>query len=71
MEGAITKACRGTYFVNLSNEMECLATARKMDSYLKVSLLEGDKVTVELDPLNFSQGEEKVRGRIIWRNNRK
>jgi translation initiation factor IF-1 len=66
IRGVIEKAAHGTYHLTLDNEMPCLATARKLDNFFHVSLMEGDLVYVEIDPLNLSN-DEVVKGRIIWR----
>ena len=67
IHGYIQQSCHGIYHVDLENGMKCLATARKMDAYMKVNLLMGDKVVVEIPPESLSANEPKVRGRIIWR----
>ncbi|MDB4651343.1 hypothetical protein OAE26_02080 [Synechococcus sp. AH-551-E05] len=66
MNGTITKACHGFYHVNLDNEMKVLCTARKLDSHHKLTILDGDTVTCEIDPLSFESNCEKLRGRIVW-----
>jgi len=68
MVGEVSTSCRGSYKVLLENGMECVATARKIDSYLKVTILVGDTVTVEIPTASLSPNEKYIRGRIVWRN---
>ena len=65
-KGVITKVAHGTYKVNLESGIETINTARRLDTFLKISLIEGDIVYVEIDPLNLTPGEV-VRGRIVYR----
>ena len=67
MDGVITKGCHGFYHVDLENDMKVICTARKLDSHHKLSILDGDTVTCEIDPLSFdSSADAKIRGRIVW-----
>lgn len=65
LDGVITKGAHGKYHVSLENDMNALATANKMNN-LKIGLMEGDKVVVEI-PLLSLNPNERVQGRIVWR----
>jgi len=67
MNGEVTSSCRGSYKVTLENGMSSMCTARKMDSYLKVSILVGDIVVVEIPPESLNPKEKYILGRIVWR----
>lgn len=56
----------GIYHVNLENQLNVIATARKMEQ-LRVGLLEGDKVVVEIPAAALNPNEAHQRGRILWR----
>lgn len=66
VKGEIMSGCRGTHHLNLENGMTCLATARRLENHLRVSLMVGDRVYVELDPQHLNPAET-LRGRIVWR----
>ena len=66
IKGTVTKVAHGTYKCIHENGLETINTARKLDTYLKISLIEGDQVFVEINPSNLSPSET-VRGRIVFR----
>ena len=66
IEGQITASCHGVHHINMKNGMKALATARKLDTYLRLSLLDGDKIVVSISPASLSSSDEKLRGWIIW-----
>jgi translation initiation factor IF-1 len=67
MEGAITYHAHGKYKVLLDNGMDCISTANKLD-FLKVNLLIGDRVLIEIPTSGLSpDGKYKVQGRIVYR----
>ena len=66
IDGVVDKAIRGTYHVTGSNEMSFLCTARRMES-LRVSIMPGDNVVIEIPLLGLEEGSEKQRGRLVWR----
>lgn len=65
LNGQVTFSSRGVYKVWLSNEMEAICTASKMD-YKRVGILPGDDVTVEIPTSSLTPGCP-VRGRLVWR----
>ena len=69
VNGDITHVCRGLYTIDLENGMKCIATARKLDSLYRVSIMVGDKVTCEIDPKTFESNNANLRARIVWRFN--
>ena len=66
LEGKIEHSSYGIHHVTLENEMKALCTCRKLENFYKVSLMIGDKVLVEIDPLNLNPNDV-VKGRIVWR----
>ena len=66
MDGVIEMGAHGTYHVTLENGLPAICTARKMES-LKLSLLPGDDIVVEIPALSLSP-TETVKGRVIWRH---
>lgn len=68
MEGVIEYHAHGKYKVLLENGMDCLATANKLD-FLKVNLLVGDNVLIEIPTSGLSPDSRyKVSGRIVYRS---
>ena len=66
IDGLITNSAHGTYIVELDNGMVANCTARRME-HLRVSILNGDKVTVEIPTASLEPNAEYQKGRIVWR----
>ena len=66
INGTIDKAVRGIYHVTGENEMHFLCTARRMES-LKVGLMPGDRVVIEVPLLGLEAGCDRQRARLVWR----
>lgn len=63
MEGVVTDALKGSKFkVKLENghEITCTISGKLRQNYIRI--IEGDKVTVDLSPMDLNNG------RIIWRD---
>jgi len=65
IDGVVDSGAHGHWKVELENGMEALTTARKLEK-IRVGLLPGDKVAVEIPALSLNP-LEKVRGRVVWR----
>ena len=66
IDGIISNSSHGIYIVELDNEMKANCSARRME-HLRVSILDGDKVTVEIPTASLEPNAEYQRGRIVWR----
>ena len=66
MDGVVESHAHQFFKVRLKNGIETLCTAKRLE-HMRVGLMTGDKVVAELDPLNFSQGETTLKGRLVWR----
>jgi len=66
INGCIDKAVHGIYHVTGENEMQFLCTARRMEA-LRVGLMQGDKVVVEVPLLGLEAGADRQRARLVWR----
>lgn len=66
IDGVIDNGAHGIYHVSLENGLPAVVTARKMEA-LRLSLLQGDNVVVEIPALSMSPSE-KLKGRIVWRH---
>ena len=65
MDGVVESGAHGHWKIKLDNGMNALATARKLEN-IRINLLPGDKVTVEIPALGLNP-KEVIRGRIVWR----
>ena len=65
INGVIEKSTHGIYHVTGENEMQFLCTARRMEA-LKVGLMPGDKVAIEVPLLGFESGAVRQRARLVW-----
>lgn len=66
IKGVIDKAVHGIYHVTGENEMQFICTARRMEA-LKVGLITGDKVCIEIPLLGLEANAERQRARLVWR----
>ena len=66
IDGLITNSAHGIYMVELDNGMVASCSARRME-HLRVSNLDGDKVTVEIPTASLEPNPESQKGRIVWR----
>lgn len=66
INGVVEFGSHGTFHVTLENGMKCIATAKKLD-YLKVGVLPGDPVVVEIPAVSLNPSDKFVKGRIVWR----
>lgn len=64
-DGVIQHAAHGTYKILCDNDIEVLGKSSMLD-YRKVSLLVGDRVTVEIPALSLSP-DDRVKGRVVFR----
>ena len=66
IDGLITNSAHGIYMVELDNGMVANCTARRME-HLRISLIDGDRVTVEIPTASLEPNATHQRGRVIWR----
>ena len=67
IDGVIDHAAHGTYNITLENGMSATCTARKMEN-VRISLMPGDKVVIEIPTSALNPNEEKQKGRVVWRH---
>ena len=67
IDGLIEHTAHGTYNCKLENGLDAICTARKMEN-VRISLMPGDKVVVEIPASALNPNEERQRGRVVWRH---
>ena len=68
LDGEITLASHGKYIVDLADTpLEAICTARRMEK-LRIGLMQGDVVTVEIPLLSMEPNSKRVHGRLVWRH---
>ena len=66
LEGVVESSSRSFYFCKGENGMDFLCTSNKLDN-LRIKVITGDRVVIEVPLLALEPDAERQRGRIVFR----